>query len=47
MGLSVYEQEFEAYPGMVETLERLREEGHCLHLYTGAKPEYRSEKSNR
>ncbi|MEC0204996.1 HAD family hydrolase [Paenibacillus lautus] len=35
LGLSVYEQEIEAYPGMVETLEKLQEDGHCLHLYTG------------
>lgn len=35
LGLSVYDQEIEAYPGMVETLEQLREVGHCLHLYTG------------
>lgn len=35
LGLSVYDQEIEAYPGMVETLEQLRKDGHCLHLYTG------------
>ncbi|MGG1876005.1 HAD family hydrolase [Paenibacillus cisolokensis] len=35
LGMSVYEQEVEAYPGMVETLERLRGEGHHLYLYTG------------
>ncbi|MCM3126717.1 HAD family hydrolase [Paenibacillus provencensis] len=35
LGMSVYEQEVEAYPGMVETLELLRDQGHTLHLYTG------------
>ncbi|MCM3783846.1 HAD family hydrolase [Neobacillus mesonae] len=35
LGMSVYEQEVEAYPGMVETLEYLRTQGHTLHLYTG------------
>ncbi|CAM3449288.1 MULTISPECIES: HAD family hydrolase [Saccharibacillus] len=35
LGLSVYDQEVEPYPGMVETLERLRGEGHALYLYTG------------
>ncbi|WP_172193847.1 MULTISPECIES: HAD family hydrolase [Saccharibacillus] len=35
LGLSVYDQEVEAYPGMVETLESLRSEGHALYLYTG------------
>lgn len=35
LGHSVYELEVEPYPGMVETLEQLREAGHNLHLYTG------------
>ncbi|GAB6930193.1 HAD family hydrolase [Paenibacillus sp. JCM 10914] len=35
LGLSVYEQEIEAYPGMVETLAQLQSGGHHLHLYTG------------
>lgn len=35
LGLSVYELETEPYPNMEETLERLAEEGHELHLYTG------------
>ncbi|MEC0239571.1 HAD hydrolase-like protein [Paenibacillus dokdonensis] len=35
LGLSVYEQEVEPYPGMVETLETLQKEGHYLYLYTG------------
>ncbi|WP_328586953.1 HAD family hydrolase [Paenibacillus tuaregi] len=35
LGLSVYEQEIEPYPGMVETLEVLTRQGHELILYTG------------
>lgn len=35
LGLSVYDQEIEAYPGMVETLDILKQEGHHLFLYTG------------
>ncbi|WP_025692488.1 HAD family hydrolase [Paenibacillus zanthoxyli] len=35
LGLSVYDQEIEAYPGMVETLDNLKHDGHQLHLYTG------------
>ncbi|UNK20875.1 HAD family hydrolase [Paenibacillus sp. N3/727] len=35
LGLSVYDQEVEAYPGMVETLDSLQNEGHRLYLYTG------------
>ncbi|WP_410511038.1 HAD family hydrolase [Paenibacillus sp. BR2-3] len=35
LGLSVYDQEIEAYPGMVETLDTLKQEGHNLYLYTG------------
>ncbi|MDO7904896.1 HAD family hydrolase [Paenibacillus sp. JX-17] len=35
LGRSVYEQEIEAYPGMVETLESLTKAGHHLYLYTG------------
>ncbi|MCR8842775.1 HAD family hydrolase [Paenibacillus sp. SC116] len=35
LGLSVYEIEVEPYPGMLDTLNRLRDEGHELHLYTG------------
>ncbi|KGE17271.1 HAD family hydrolase [Paenibacillus wynnii] len=35
LGLSVYDQEIEAYPGMVETLDTLKQEGHHLFLYTG------------
>lgn len=35
LGLSVYDQEIEAYPGMVETLDILKQDGHELYLYTG------------
>lgn len=35
LGLSVYDQEIEAYPGMVETLDILKQDGHHLFLYTG------------
>lgn len=35
LGLSVYDQEVEAYPGMVETLDALKHDGHDLYLYTG------------
>lgn len=35
LGLSVYDQEIEAYPGMVETLDALKDDGHVLYLYTG------------
>ena len=35
LGMSVYEQEVEAYPGMVETLDNLQQQGHELYLYTG------------
>jgi putative hydrolase of the HAD superfamily len=35
LGRSVYNREVEPYPYMAETLDRLREEGHTLYLYTG------------
>lgn len=35
LGRSVYEQEIEPYPGMVETLNSLQKAGHSLYLYTG------------
>ncbi|MCY9529833.1 MULTISPECIES: HAD family hydrolase [Paenibacillus] len=38
LGLSVYDMEIEPYPGMVETLELLRDQGHELYLYTGGEP---------
>ncbi|OAX47998.1 MULTISPECIES: HAD family hydrolase [Paenibacillus] len=35
LGMSVYDQEVEPYPHMVETLENLKSAGHALYLYTG------------
>lgn len=35
LGMSVYEMEVEPYPGMMETLNQLRDAGHELFLYTG------------
>ncbi|WP_019638660.1 HAD family hydrolase [Paenibacillus fonticola] len=35
LAMSVYEQEVEPYPGMMETLDILLEQGHELNLYTG------------
>lgn len=35
LGYTVYDSEFELYPDVVETLSRLRDEGHLLSLYTG------------
>lgn len=35
LGMSVYDQEVEPYPHMVETLENLQSAGHALYLYTG------------
>lgn len=35
LGQSVYDKEVEPYPHMVETLDKLRDEGHRLFLYTG------------
>lgn len=35
LGMSVYDQEVEPYPGMIETLNILSEQGHELNLYTG------------
>lgn len=35
LGMSVYSQEVEPYPGMVETLDLLQGQGHELFLYTG------------
>ncbi|WP_110932732.1 HAD family hydrolase [Paenibacillus bouchesdurhonensis] len=35
LGMSVYEQEVEPYPGMLETLNVLSGQGHELNLYTG------------
>lgn len=35
LGMSVYELPIEPYPGMVETLDYLQNQGHELFLYTG------------
>lgn len=35
LGSSVYDMTIEPYPYMVETLEKLRADGHRLYLYTG------------
>ncbi len=35
LGQSVYDQHFEPYPHMEETLEKLSHSGHTLYLYTG------------
>ncbi|MEK4511198.1 HAD family hydrolase [Paenibacillus sp. FSL K6-2524] len=35
LGMSVYDLPIEPYPGMVETLDHLQEQGHELSLYTG------------
>jgi len=35
LGLSVYDQSVEPYPGMVETLDFLQRQHHELYLYTG------------
>ncbi|WP_166239490.1 HAD family hydrolase [Paenibacillus turpanensis] len=35
IGESVYKVDFEPYPNMVETLEKLQAEGHTLCVYTG------------
>ncbi|MGZ9584195.1 HAD family hydrolase [Paenibacillus marinisediminis] len=35
LGMSVYKTEVEPYPGMIETLDELRDQGHELFLYTG------------
>ncbi|MDO3412863.1 HAD family hydrolase [Saccharibacillus sp. CPCC 101409] len=44
LGLSVYDYEVEAYPGMVDTLEVLRSEGHALYLYTGGEEKIQQRK---
>ena len=44
LGLSVYDQEIEAYPGMVETLDSLASEGHRLYLYTGGEAKIQQRK---
>ena len=47
LGWSVYEQEFEPFPGVEETLERLNEDGHNLFLYTGGDPDIQQRKINK
>lgn len=44
LGLSVYDQSIEPYPGMVETLETLKEQGHQLYLYTGGETKIQQRK---
>ncbi|MCQ4085582.1 HAD family hydrolase [Saccharibacillus sp. JS10] len=44
LGLSVYDHEVEAYPGMVDTLEQLRSDGHSLYLYTGGEDQIQQRK---
>jgi putative hydrolase of the HAD superfamily len=39
LGDSVYHQDFEAYPNMLDTLIELKDAGHTLHLYTGGEHE--------
>lgn len=38
MGFGVYDQNYESYPFMEETLQTLRLQGHRLILYTGGEP---------
>lgn len=35
LGMSVYDRQIEPYPGMTQTLNLLRSQGHELYLYTG------------
>lgn len=44
LGMSVYEQPVEAYPGMVDTLTSLQSQGHELFLYTGGETVIQSRK---
>lgn len=44
LGLSVYEMEIEPYPGMIETLDVLKAQGHGLYLYTGGETEIQQRK---
>ncbi|CAM3785654.1 HAD family hydrolase [Marinicrinis lubricantis] len=39
LGMQVYEQNYEPYPNMEETLNELMRDGHRLYLYTGGVPE--------
>lgn len=47
LGMSVYDQEVEPYPGMVETLNLLSEQGHELNLYTGGDASIQQRKIER
>ncbi|WP_370872534.1 HAD family hydrolase [Paenibacillus zeirhizosphaerae] len=47
LGRSVYDQEVEPYPGMVETLESLSKAGHILYLYTGGEPAIQQRKIDK
>ncbi|GAB6990046.1 HAD family hydrolase [Paenibacillus pini] len=47
LGMSVYDQEIEPYPGMVETLETLSSAGHKLYLYTGGETAIQQRKIDR
>ncbi|CAM2782114.1 HAD family hydrolase [Paenibacillus sediminis] len=47
LGMSVYDAEFEPYPGMVETLDQLHHEGHFLILYTGGETTVQQRKIDR
>lgn len=47
LGYSVYEQEVEPYPNMVETLQTIKEAGHTLILYTGGDAAVQQRKVNQ
>lgn len=44
LGLSVYEMSIEPYPGMIETLDILKAQGHVLYLYTGGETQIQQRK---
>lgn len=44
LGLSVYDMEIEPYPGMIETLDVLKAQGHGLYLYTGGEAKVQQRK---
>lgn len=44
LGRSAYNQQVEPYPHMVETLDRLKADGHELFLYTGGVPTVQEKK---
>ena len=47
LGMSVYQTEVEPYPGMIDTLDQLREEEHELFLYTGGEAVIQQRKINQ